>query len=83
MDLIHLTWPAVLGLLLAILLEAASRSRLLVIILGVAVAIWLAARVAWFWWGCRWLRWGLFPSRQRRTNVWREKTNLRTGSERL
>ena len=49
MDLIHLTWPTVLGLLLAILLDAASRSRLLVIILGVAVAIWLAALVAWFW----------------------------------
>jgi len=49
MNLIPLIWPAVLALLLIILVQAFSRSRLLVIILGVAVAIWLAALVAWFW----------------------------------
>jgi len=49
MDLIHLTWPAVLALLLIILVQAFSQSRLLVIILGVAFAIWLAALVVWFW----------------------------------
>jgi len=36
-------------LLLVILLQAASRSRVLVIGLGVALVIWLAALVALFW----------------------------------
>jgi len=49
MNPIDLIWPAALALLLVILLQAASRSRLLVIGLCVALVIWLAALVAWFW----------------------------------
>src|SRR5262245_47607887 len=49
MNLIPLIWPAVLALLLVILLQAASQSRLFVIGLCVALVIWLAALVAWFW----------------------------------
>jgi len=52
MNLIDLIWPAVFGLLLVILLQVVqvvSRSRVLVIVLYVALAIWLAALVVWFW----------------------------------